>query len=572
MTKRGASSADWLDQLADRSEMGTLVARFDWAATCLGPPESWAPELRAAVQTCLSIRFPVLLVLGTERICVYNDAYSQILGTVKHPAALGIPAADVWPEIWDQIGPEFDRVYRTGMANGYEDERSIIDRSGFLEECYFRWSLGPILDGRGEVVGVMDVITETTSAVLAQRRLSCLTDLGTELAGARSVTDVSLRAVRALGRCGPAIGAADVYLLVDGELIRTASNRRGSLAPDFPSGDPDGLVAGAASPLRPSDRPVDSVTVPVGGESGGEAVGVIVLTLNGRRPFDTSYVQFVELVASAIGAALDRTRRHDIEIDEYRHIGDTLQRSMLEPASNFHTVAARYLPAAGNLAVGGDWYDVIQLPTGKRGLVVGDCVGHGLDAAAAMSQLRAATRSMLLQGLSPAETLVSLNRYAESVDGAFNATAVCMVVDPARGELTWARAGHPYPLVVTVDGVEWLDEVGGPPLGFLSDPDYQMSTRQLALDDLIVLYSDGLIERRDESIDEGLARLERTALGLHGRGAEDVVDHLVDTLLPTTPSDDVVVVVKQVPLEHTVPVAVAVGDSSAVGNDIVDVT
>ena len=543
-------SADWIQQLAGRSEMGTLVAQFDWASTPLGPAGSWSAELRAAVRTCLSTRFPMLIVAGPDMIKIYNDGYVSILGSEKHPRALGAPAEEIWQEIWDTIGPDFQHVYETGEPSWWEDEQLVIDRNGFPEECYFRWSYSPILDDAGNVTGVVDIVTETTGAVLSKRRLSCLTDLGAELAEAKSVTDACLRATATLARWRPAIQTADIYLTVDEELILAASNRRGRHRAAPPTITDAAPIVHNDVRLVPSDRPVNEVTLPIGGGGSRDAIGAVVLALNELRPFDADYVQFVELVAAAVGAALDRTRRHAIEVDEYRRIGDTLQQAMLQPASNFRTVAARYLPATGNLAVGGDWYDVIQLPDGKRGLVVGDCVGHGLDAAAAMSQLRAAARAMLLQGLSPAETLTGLDRFSHSVEGAFNATAVCMVVDPAKGDLTYARAGHPYPLVVTAEGTVWLDEGGGPPLGLVPEPNHTDVTRHLALDDLIILYSDGLIERRGESIDDGFQRLEQAALGLHGNGAEMVVDRLVTALLPPVPTDDVVVVVKQVPLHH----------------------
>lgn len=529
--------------------MGTLVAELDWASTVLGPPKGWSAELRAAVRMCLSTRFPMLLVVGPEMIKIYNDGYRPILGD-KHPEALGAPAQEVWREIWDTIGPQFEQVYETGEPSWSEDEQLVIERNGFPEECYFRWSFSPIFDDGGCVTGVADIVMETTAAVLATRRLSCLTELGSELGRAKSVTEVCLRATATMTRWRPAIQAADIYLAIDGELILAASSRRGRQRAAVPTiADADAIVHGRVR-LEPSDHPVREVTLPIGGEGTGNAVGAIVLALNEQRPMDAEYVQFVELAAASVGAALDRTRRHAIEVDEYRQIGDTLQQAMLQPASNFRTVAARYLPATGNLAVGGDWYDVIQLPNGNRGLVVGDCVGHGLDAAAAMSQLRAAARAMLLQGLSPARTLEGLDRFSHSVDGAFNATAVCMVVDPAEGELTYARAGHPYPLVVTAEGPVWLDEGGGPPLGVVPEPGHTDIVRRLALDDLIILYSDGLIERREETIDEGFRRLEEAAAGLHGQGAEEVVDRLVGSLLPAVPTDDVVVVVKQVPLSH----------------------
>lgn len=546
-------TADWLDRFRGRSEMGTRVADHDWASTSLGSAREWPTEWRAAVQMCLSTPFPVLVVLGPERIKIYNDGYTPILGTEKHPQALGAPAETIWQEIWADIGPYFDSVYETGEPAWFEDEGLVIDRNGFMEECYFRWAYSAIFDDAGRVTGLIDIVTETTAAIISQRRLSCLTDLDGALATAGSVTDVCTRATAALSRWRPVVQTADIYLNVDDDLILAATTRRRTAPVPTLADGPD--IVHSNERLAPSDRPVRKVTIPVGGESTSGSLGAIVLTLNEQRPFDAQYVQFVELVAAAIGAGLERARNHAIEVDEYRHIGDTLQQAMLEPASNFRTVAARYLPASGNLAVGGDWYDVIQLPTGKRGLVVGDCVGHGLEAAAAMSQLRAASRAMLLQGLSPAETLNALHQFSDSVAGAFNATAVCMVVDPAEGELTYARAGHPFPLVVTADGPIWLDDVGGPPLGFAVEACYEDSVRRLALDDLIVLYSDGLIERRGESIEDGFRRLEEVAAGMHGTGAEDAVDHILEAILPHTPGDDVVVVVKQVPLDHTRRVA-----------------
>ncbi len=544
------SVADWLQPFVGRSEMCTRVAEFDWATTSLGPAQDWSAELRATVRTCLSTRFPMLVVVGDERIKIYNDGYRPILGSDKHPDALGMPAELVWREVWDIIGPQFDHVYETGEPTWHEDELLVIERHGFAEDCWFRWSYSPVLDDDAEVTGVIDIVTETTDAVLSRKRLRCLTELGAQLAHATSITNVCLRASEVMTADEDVIRAADIYLEIDDELILAASSRRGSRAATVPTLLHPSAIELDGWPPRPSGRPVATITLPIGETPGGGAIGAIVLTLNDRRPFDAEYVQFVELAVASVGAALHRTRRHAIEIDEYRHIGDTLQQAMLEPASAFQTVAARYLPATGNLAVGGDWYDVIELPDGRRGLVVGDCVGHGLDAAAAMSQLRAAARAMLLQGMSPAETLAGLDRFSHSVDGAFSATAVCVIVDPAAGSLTYARAGHPYPLLVTAEGAVWLDQRGGPPLGLVDAPDHTDVTRHIDVDDLIILYSDGLIERRGESLTDGFQRLEDAVIGLHGTGAETVADQLVGALLPEVPADDVVVVVKQVPALH----------------------
>src|SRR5699024_7390214 len=111
-----------------------------------------------------------------------------------------------------------------------------------------------------------------------------------------------------------------------------------------------------------------------------------------------SYREFLQLLAVTIDSALQVAYRHSREVGRYRRISDTLQHAMLEPADDVPTVAARYVPALGHLSVGGDWYDVIEIAPDRRGLVVGDCVGHGLDAAAAMAQLRSVARSGLLEG------------------------------------------------------------------------------------------------------------------------------------------------------------------------------
>src|SRR5690606_38963369 len=117
-------------------------------------------------------------------------------------------------------------------------------------------------------------------------------------------------------------------------------------------------------------------------------------SLNPRRPLDTENLDFVRHLSALVGSALEAAYRRSVEVDAYRAIGETLQNAMLTPVSDFPTVAARYVPATGHLSVGGDWYDVIDLDDHRRGLVVGDCVGHGLDAATAMGQLRSAARAM----------------------------------------------------------------------------------------------------------------------------------------------------------------------------------
>ena len=270
------------------------------------------------------------------------------------------------------------------------------------------------------------------------------------------------------------------------------------------------------------------------------------LDLNPQRPFDAVYREFVVLVAQVIGSALDTAYRRSVELGEHRHISETLQAAMLQPASDLPTVAARYLPAEGNLAVGGDWYDVIDLGDERRAIVVGDCVGHGLEAATNMAQLRSASRAMLIDGQDPASALASLDSFSATVDGARYATAVCAVIDRRANTISYSRAGHPPPLVVSGGRATWLDGAGGVPLGVQPDEVRVTDTVQLEPDSTLVFYTDGLIERRGEPIDAGMERLAAEVVRLgDDASVQWIADSLLRHLLPGDVRDDVVVVVKR---------------------------
>jgi serine phosphatase RsbU (regulator of sigma subunit) len=233
------------------------------------------------------------------------------------------------------------------------------------------------------------------------------------------------------------------------------------------------------------------------------------------------------------------------ELGDLRRISDTLQHAMLEPASDLPTVAARYLPKASNLTVGGDWYDVLDLGGGRRGLIVGDCVGHGLEAATVMAQLRSAARSMILEGRDPAAVLDGLSTFASSIEGGACASVVCAVFDRNNRALTYSRAGHPPPLIVNEAGATWLDAAGGALLSI--DTERPRANAVVEVDDMdvLVLYTDGLIERRGESLNIGLDRLALAATELYGNTIHRVADGLIRLLSPETMRDDVVIVVKQ---------------------------
>jgi serine phosphatase RsbU (regulator of sigma subunit) len=202
--------------------------------------------------------------------------------------------------------------------------------------------------------------------------------------------------------------------------------------------------------------------------------------------------------------------------------------------------AAHYEPATGTLEVGGDWYDVVDLPDGGYGVVVGDVVGRGLSAAAVMGQLRSAGRALLLESRSPAHVLSALDRFAALVPGAAVSTAFCGVIDPRAGTLRYSSAGHPPAILVDADGgSRLLEKSGGLPLAVV--PGLERSEAEVALPagSTLLLYTDGLVERRDEALDEGIARtIEILVRGRH-LDAADLSGLLTERLLGDAPDDDV---------------------------------
>ncbi|PWK65180.1 PAS domain S-box-containing protein [Streptomyces sp. CG 926] len=217
-----------------------------------------------------------------------------------------------------------------------------------------------------------------------------------------------------------------------------------------------------------------------------------------------------------------------------REVALTLQEAMLHsPDLARHTdVAVRYLPATGSLNVCGDWYDTVDLTQDRYTVTVGDVVGHGLEAATVMGMLRSALSAASRAVAGPAQALEVLGMYARSVDGALAATAVTVLVDTRSKLLIYSSAGHPPPVLLHTDSTcELLDQATDPPLGARPEhvPRPQSGTA-FHRGDTLVLYTDGLIERRDEDIDAGLNRLT-TALGdLPGLGPERLADALLAQL------------------------------------------
>jgi serine phosphatase RsbU (regulator of sigma subunit) len=281
-----------------------------------------------------------------------------------------------------------------------------------------------------------------------------------------------------------------------------------------------------------------------------------------ERSADTDTRQAVEVIAAASLAAMTGWlglivwhhrsigRLHGALVREaaHRSAADVLQRSLLPtrlPTVAGVEVAGRSLPGELGQRVGGDWYDVIALPTGEVGLVVGDVVGHDLAAATAMGQLRTALRAYALDDPSPAGVLARVNRAADLLDVVELATCLYAILDPVRLTVRWSSAGHLAPLVSSPCGSTRLLAVEpGPPLGAVPAPEYADSQLQLRPGDALALYTDGLVERRGEPIDAGLAAL--TSVRVPHPSADAMCELLMSRLLGEAPNaDDVTLLVAQ---------------------------
>ena len=264
--------------------------------------------------------------------------------------------------------------------------------------------------------------------------------------------------------------------------------------------------------------------------AGRRANALLVLSWAEAYPLAQDERRFVEALAGQTAQALDRATHYEIE----QTIAETLQRSVLPvslPRIEGVQLAARYLPGTAELDVGGDWFDAIPLADGRLGLVVGDVVGKGVQAASTMAQLRNALRAFSLDRMKPSSTIARLNRLAEVVMETAFATIVYAVLDPEARVCRITAAGHPPPLVAYPDGrVEFVEGGRGLPLGAGPDTKYSHEVIELPVGTVVVLYSDGLVERRGRAIDEGLEELLEAAVD-GPREPEELVEHLLERMV-----------------------------------------
>ncbi|WP_165978209.1 SpoIIE family protein phosphatase [Actinomadura darangshiensis] len=560
-------------------------------------------------------------VLATDergRITAWNPRARELLGYTRDEV-LGKPMHRLLHRDADgHVPPERDcrliRALRTGVPDHGEDQR-FAHRDGRMVMC--SWSSAPISTGDqdgtgpagGAVAGLVIVFQDAADRVAveherrdqmsrvrrANSRLRLVAEVTTVLSSTLNEQEVLRRLVRLVV---PALGDwAEVDLLVpDGRVERVAATHHELSAAD---------IAGLEGPLPPlprvprgplaqvlrggtavvvsgeadvrSDEPLDAaqrelfqvmdaqsaIIAPLAAR--GETYGA--LTLGYSRPghgYGPDDRLVVEDVARRTGLVLANTRLYA----EQRDTAEAMQRNLLTPLPQPGDLRleARYVPAAQVSWVGGDWYDAFALPDGAIGVVIGDIVGHDLQAAARMAQVRNMLRALAWDMAAPSSTpppsaepssaappsgvLARLDGVMAAVSDADLATAVFGRVEEAadgRWHLRWCNAGHPPPLLITGDGgTHFLDEHGM----LLGDPDLTGNrpdgARVLPPLSTLLLYTDGLIETRDTDLSDRLTSLRRHGSHLAQLPLPDLCDQILERIEPSG-EDDVALLALRIP-------------------------
>ncbi|MFI8872839.1 SpoIIE family protein phosphatase [Streptomyces sp. NPDC055243] len=550
-------------------------------ATELKDLRQW--ESRLALLHGLTTQSPVgLAIYDTDlRLTWCNTAYEREIG---RPFAefRGLRADELYSDgVFVSKGhpPTLDAVMHHVLKTGepfldlhFKGRPPSDPTTDHLWSCaYYR-----LQDPDGHVFGVCEDAFDITDRYKAQQRLALLVEAGRGigtaldvLVTAEKITEVAVpefaatvtvdlaravlegevpatsgSAAMSLVRVAGCCSAQDAGRENPGQRPRSPADR---VPVEYPSGSPQHRS------LSSGGLVLDETTLVVPLRAGNNTLGLVTFVRGtGSATFDSGEVALADELVARTAVSIDNARRFTRE----RTASLALQRQLLPqhvPEQSAVDVAYRYLPTDDVTGVGGDWFDVIPLSGTRVGLVVGDVVGHGLQAAATMGRLRTTVRAFAQMDMDPVELLSRLDDLvAQSAeeqrselgtpDGVYadvttGATCLYAVYDPVSRRCVMARAGHLPPAVVAPDGRPSFPELpAGPPLGLGGLP-FESMEIELPVGSLLALFTDGLVEARDRDIDHGLDTLGRV-LGDRGASLEDLCDRAVSELLPGGPTAD----------------------------------
>ena len=507
-------------------------------------------------------------------------------------AIAGLRAADVlgrpfWDTPWWTWSVDVQQRLLDAIARALDGESVRYDtmvaaRDG--ESIWIDFQLAPLRDGSGRISHLVASGYDITSRYAAEarvaesldkerqarQRIELLERTATHLAAATTRLEIAKALLRDLEESlGVDVAALDVVehghvvTLLSSGIIRT-DHTPVAISDVLPG---PCAIADNATVICHTDEEIDtrfprlaSVTArhpvrTVGTfplrNGAGTAIGALVVAAQDERWLDESTTSLLTSIANQAGQALDRAQLHErvLETSRKEHaIALQLQRALLPSRLVEHPgveIAARYTAASDVLAVGGDWYDSYLWGERYLGVTVGDIVGHDLDAATTMGRVRIAAGALMELTEADPAAILSVHDHCARQNGTF-ATAVSVVLDVETGAMRFGLAGHPPPLVIGSDGsVTWLIDDPAPPLG-VWPPGLQPSigTATLAPGAVMLLYSDGLVEHRGYSIDDGMQQLAAVAarLATPQRSVEDILECILSDLTAESGTDDDIIV------------------------------
>ncbi|MFF3585501.1 SpoIIE family protein phosphatase [Streptomyces mirabilis] len=537
-----------------------------------------------------------IVVYDPQLRCTWTNDVMEHFDGVPHDRRFGRRGVDVKPGFEaEALEVVMRQVLRSGTSAGHEFRGwPPTDRR---REHAYSVSFFCLQDVSGEALGVCSIAVDVTGSQRVRERLAVLSEASTRIGSTLDVIQTGQEladlAVPVLADYATVDLAAEpipfgVQLPVDaspgGE--RLPALRRAGLAsihrgtPESPWARAEKIPFAPTSPITKVMRTGRSHLEPVLDTSAGTWLdrdpararsirengmhSLMIVPIRARRsvlgvavfvrtkdpvPFQEDDLLLAEELVTRAALCLDNARQYACE----RTAALALQRHLLPSRLKGGVavdVASRYLPADTDAGVGGDWFDVIELSCGRVALVVGDVVGHGINAAVTMGRLRTAVHTLADLDLPPDELLTHLDdtvlRLIEEDSGAseketvvLGATCLYAVYDPITRRCTMARAGHLPPAIIDAKGqVSFPDLPTGAPLGVGLVP-FEAVELELPEGSMLAFYTDGLVETRDDDIDVGIHRLGAALAAHAGRSLEDISSSVIKTLPTETPADDV---------------------------------
>ena len=481
---------------------------------------------RSALTESLHDGFFLASVDGT--VLEVNGAFRDILGFGPDVDLSQLPRL-WWPD--EAADPEAHRMVAAAYADARQHAAGSFTVPLRHQQGHQIWAavtFSAVEDPDSGSRMLVGTIRDVTAERLAAQRETAVTAMTSHLSTA-TTRDGVLAA--GLAELRGQFGAPRLLAAVWGEAAEPAliSEPAGTEWDELP-----GPLRRALESLR--SQPALQISAPAGPPAGvGTAVeysgnvAAVWIQRDGHGLFGLEDRTLLALLCGRLGQALNRVHL----LDQEREVALALQHALLGPARLPPGFAVRYEPATPPLEIGGDWYDVAELPDGRIGIIVGDCVGRGLAAASVMGQLRSACRALLLDAQGPSRALTALDQFATLLPEALCSTVFCAVLNPATGQLSYASAGHPPGILTYPDGrIELLDQGRSPALALAPDRPRGEAVVYVPEGATLLLYTDGLVERRGHDLIETTD--QAAALLRTGRQTPvaDLAERLMTSLAP----------------------------------------